>query len=358
MARDINIRPDIRGLDEAFQTELQAARTQPGTLDSVLGLGLGLPLKLAQARKAEGKKKALGQFARTGKLSEDFEPENAAEVATLAQAGKAMRAGEDEQIGEDLSRALLLNLGDIATPIPPGGFTRKNAGVLIAGKQAQTRAAGGGVQNGSVPGVRANKALGVDYFDPEAIVTPQELMTARVTVGREEGQLTEKSATTVANMRSGIAAIGEMREILSGPGGQMARFKAALPIGSSVVSIGDPQAQRLKKAAAEAIDVLTRARTGAALNEEEQRTYGNLLLGLLDGPEAVNAVMDRYQNLFEETQRLVVSGKRQTKFQALKEIENELRGGGRAPAAQTPRSGVNQDPERARLEALRQKFRR
>lgn len=138
MPRDINIKPDVRGLDEAFQSELAAAKGTPGTLESVLGMGIGLPLKLAEQKKARGKRQALGEFSRTGKLPESFEPESAEESATLAKAGKEMRLGEDSELPGVLKSHVWAKFGDSARP-EPEKMTGREASLLIAGRGMELR---------------------------------------------------------------------------------------------------------------------------------------------------------------------------------------------------------------------------
>lgn len=109
-------------------------------------------------------------------------------------------------------------------------------------------------------------------------------------VGAEEKRLQENAA-------SGLRAIQRMRTILKQD--RSVLVKAAIP--------GSPFAREFAAVRGEAIDVITRLRTGAALNMQEEDFYKRQFPGLMDlltDPKAIEAKLTMYEDLFRRfTQR-------------------------------------------------------
>ncbi len=111
----------------------------------------------------------------------------------------------------------------------------------------------------------------------------------RVVAGGEK-PFTPAERQQFANADSGLEAITKLRGMLDQSKGQL--LLAAIP--------GSPGARDFAATRAEIIDVLTRLRTGAALNKDEEELYKKQLPTLLDltDPEAMKNKLDRYEKLF------------------------------------------------------------
>ena len=105
-----------------------------------------------------------------------------------------------------------------------------------------------------------------------------------------DAKLNAQQQKNATNAQSGLKAIDRLeQEITKNPN---ALGQAWLP--------GSPGARILKTARGEAADVLTRLRTGAALNEEEQRFYQGQLPQLFDSPETIQYKLELFRDLFNE----------------------------------------------------------
>jgi len=113
---------------------------------------------------------------------------------------------------------------------------------------------------------------------------------------------------SMANLDSGIRQIGNMRGILNSKEGQSAKIKAGGNF-SQILSLGDKTAQNLRKATVEVTDIITRERTGAALNNQELNLYADQILSRWDTPEATETALKIYDDMFKEKKKLLSSGR-------------------------------------------------
>ena len=106
--------------------------------------------------------------------------------------------------------------------------------------------------------------------------------------------LTQGEFTALNNARQGLRSIEKMKEKLAKDPAVLA--KAAIP--------GSPGARLFTSYKKELADIITRLRTGAALNEEEQRFYQGQMPSVLDlvgqsmEPGLINAKLKIYEDLF------------------------------------------------------------
>lgn len=131
-----DFRPNIGGLDDAFQNELAAAKGRPGSLESVLGMATALPIALGKQAKAKKRRGQLGEIVRSGQVPEGFEPNDIAEANTLDELVNRRRSKpspEDALLPPELSKGLAAKLN---IEEPPGGFTYKTADYFIRATQA------------------------------------------------------------------------------------------------------------------------------------------------------------------------------------------------------------------------------
>lgn len=121
------------------------------------------------------------------------------------------------------------------------------------------------------------------------VVTAQEL---GITDEAYRGPMSPERQKMQENAKSGLRAIATLREELKKPG-----MLAALAVPTS------PLARKARAARGEMIDVMTRLRTGAALNNQEQAFYRDQAPGLIDAlfadPETINYKLSIFENEFK-----------------------------------------------------------
>lgn len=127
--------------------------------------------------------------------------------------------------------------------------------------------------------------------------------------------LSAESAKASANALSGIQQINVALNVLKGgKSGKMDIFAANMKpgwLGDTAASMfGSEKAQTLRTAVKEAGDVITRLRTGAALNTQEEKYYGNLLLGFMRGDEGNINSLTVVQNFLKNVENQVRNGRR------------------------------------------------
>jgi hypothetical protein len=117
------------------------------------------------------------------------------------------------------------------------------------------------------------------------------VISAMYQIGQPETPkaLTSGQQTMLANAASGLRAIDTMDQVLSKEG-SMAIWKSKIP----VVSGQSPYATASKEVA----DVLTRLRTGAQLNAQEQAFYQSQLPQPLDNQQTIQYKLNLFRNLF------------------------------------------------------------
>jgi hypothetical protein len=138
--------------------------------------------------------------------------------------------------------------------------------------------------------------------DPEAFDTIPPAVKARVLPALQaQGfnylgkPLGPELFRTSENAKSGLRRVADIESLLQGDDTALAQL--AVP--------GSPTQRRLKTAMAEVEDVITRLRTGAALNKDEQEFYSGQLPGILDAlsdyrnPNSASAVKYKL-SLFKE----------------------------------------------------------
>lgn len=101
---------------------------------------------------------------------------------------------------------------------------------------------------------------------------------------------TAAQQTMATNGQSGLDAIATIRS-------QLAKNKNINALASSPLAFFDKNAQTYNSAKTEAVDVLTRLRTGAALNKDEQKTYDSLFSAFNKG-EVTTQNLDRLEKLY------------------------------------------------------------
>ena len=121
---------------------------------------------------------------------------------------------------------------------------------------------------------------------------------------RYQGEPLSAEANKIkSNAESGLRALDTLEKEISGFGGKAQLAASAVP--------GAPFARTLKAASGEVQDVITRLRTGAALNEEEQRFYMRQLPSILDlsDPGTIEYKMGLFRNLFQSLATLERKGR-------------------------------------------------
>jgi len=107
-------------------------------------------------------------------------------------------------------------------------------------------------------------------------------------------QPTATQASDAINARSGLRALDQLQELM-GSKPNIAR-SAATPILSTL----NQSARQWNQAAKEAYDILTRTRTGAALNLNEQQFYKEFVPTAIDSAETAKIKLDRLRSLYTD----------------------------------------------------------
>lgn len=252
------------GLDLAF--DVLSRRRNADPLTTLLEAGAALPEELLKLRRARAQRAAAGAMLRGGELPSGFEPESAEQALKFMQ----MRALRDRP--EHALQLAVLRAQSGAQGLTP--------------QEQELAEQAAGLAPGGLAGVR-----------------PQNLPR----LGLVPKPLSKEAAETSTNLNSGLRALNRFRLTLSAPGGPRARLKAALPL-SGLTTIGDPLAQQIRNDADEALDILKRARSGAALSNRETELYERRLLSPTSTLETVMDAANNLTHLFEETRTALTTG--------------------------------------------------
>ena len=123
----------------------------------------------------------------------------------------------------------------------------------------------------------------------KTVITAQELG-----IGEDayRGPVSSERQKMQENAKSGLRAIAKLREELKKPG-----------MLASLVVPGSPTARLARAARGEMVDVMTRLRTGAALNSQEQTFYRDQAPGLIDAlfadPDTIEYKLSIFENEFK-----------------------------------------------------------
>ena len=148
--------------------------------------------------------------------------------------------------------------------------------------------AAGGAEAGSYIPVVDNLGNLKGAWNPKSGRTAQ---LPKALEGTRRSSLTFDERRARTNARSGLRATATMREMLKDPN---ILAQAAVP--------GSPFARKFDSARKESIDVLTRLRTGAALNKEEEDFYAGQVPTLLDltDPSAIEYKLGMLESIYND----------------------------------------------------------
>lgn len=145
--------------------------------------------------------------------------------------------------------------------------------------------------------------------EPTSLGTGDKIILIGEGTSPSDRPLSAEAAKNIENARSGIRAIDDMlAELKINP---LVYIKAGAPGGELYSAIEkDENAQRYNRAKAEVIDVITRLRTGAALNQDEQKTYTKLVTSILRSPTVTVESIKKVRQFFSGLEKRIQSGKR------------------------------------------------
>lgn len=270
------------GLEEALR---QGMKVQgPTSLEAALGAATKVPLGVELGRRQQQKKAALNQLLMSGGLPEGLVPDNADEALKEAQAKGIFNKPDIAQMTAAMREAVAQGNRDAAA-------ARQDKQIA-----AQDR--------------RQEKAL-------------------------QNKPLSADAAKMIANMDSGVDSINKARMLLSSGRGKTLQMKAGSPF-PRFASLGDQDAQRLRKHVMETVDILTRGRTGAALNNQELEQYGTQILNWADNIDVAQEMLDKYEKFFRDTKENLQRGRiQQGDMTPQQFMENEV-----MPALRPPATGA------------------
>lgn len=181
------------------------------------------------------------------------------------------------------------------------GLERDVAETSRAQAQAQMfQSFAGGDQGG--PEIVTDPSTGLQFQKQRTQTGPKFQQLSGQTLGAEQSK-------AISNAESGLRALDNMASIISGPGGGAAVLKVG-GRGAGVLGLGDTTAQKLDLAKKEASDVLSRLRTGAAINAQEFEYYNNLLLSRYRTDEGNSQALNQVRQFFQQVIDLNRAGKR------------------------------------------------
>lgn len=162
---------------------------------------------------------------------------------------------------------------------------------------------------------------GFDFFAPNGTPITVEQAASFTTFGTPAGLLAGSSSAqdqkrisdasgkpisaeaskVITAAQSGLQSLGTLRTLLDEKSSGYTRGLAKLPF-----ALGDPKGQQYQNASRNASDVISRLRTGAAINKQEEALYKKYIPGPFDTPESATQKLDTLQFIFEN----LASGKR------------------------------------------------
>ena len=107
----------------------------------------------------------------------------------------------------------------------------------------------------------------------------------------------DSAQNNAINAQSGLTAIEQTRAALQNDKNVLK--KSGIPLLGSLFNMIDPNVQQFNSAKRELTDVLTRLRTGAALNAQELQEY-NKILQTFDKPKTIETNLTRLENLYNK----------------------------------------------------------
>lgn len=291
------------------------------------GIDLEQALRLAQGIQSNSLEEALGGALVGGLGAAQAGSQARARKKRLLEIARSLGLPEGAETFEDLAR-LAQAKAAVQRPIPASESEKAANRERLEILKARLRPQPG--QAGTLKGAEFNRLIGEELFPPEADVSVRQQITA--TKGLEIQRAGTPAAEQLANIQSGRDALDRIDAVLSGPGATTKKLLASTEFTSGF----SEEAQKLRDDALEAIDVLTRARTGAALNENEQRLYQTRLLGLFRRPATIRFTIANLRKLYDTNEALLRSGRRlpgkEQKADVLREINAAIRGDSGAPA--------------------------
>lgn len=262
----------------------------------------------AAAPESEGVKALIGNTlkARSGTMAGN-NVRNFAKIGGLQAGGRALVSPyvpEDAQqeAEQDPAQALSLQFAEAGITDPQQMFDLLSANEQAQQAPEQSQAPTSGLSVSSMdlfnqalqePDVKRRKEL-LDF----AQVAADFEKTSQASTGASSKPLGSAQAKDVQNATSGLRAIDTLEGILqSNPS---ARLKTALPFRGLVGGAGNRLlgTGQLESARKEIADVITRLRTGAAINESEEAFYKSQLPEAFDNEETVQQKLTQLRNLF------------------------------------------------------------
>lgn len=180
-----------------------------------------------------------------------------------------------------------LNETELALMVAKGDPQAKVAWDLIKELKAKEKAAG--AEPGTYITLTDPQGKITGFVNPKTqkYIKPEDI--SGMPSDSQRGPTSPERQKMQENAKSGLRAIATLREELKKPG-----TLAALAVPNS------PTARKARAARAEMVDVMTRLRTGAALNRDEQTFYRDQAPGLIDALFNDPGTIDYKLSIFED----------------------------------------------------------
>lgn len=124
--------------------------------------------------------------------------------------------------------------------------------------------------------------------------------------------LSGSTAQLASNARDGIMALNRMEEILEKNPNVFRYANTGMSggVGAAISGIWDPEPQEFRTEWSKASDVITRIRTGAALNKQEMDFYPKMIAQMWSNPQAVRYNLQRLRGFYQTLLQQFESGER------------------------------------------------
>lgn len=135
------------------------------------------------------------------------------------------------------------------------------------------------------------------------------------------------------NVRQGMGNISDALPIIDSSDALTFKLAAIQGVKGDAVRIGNTNAQAINRLLSSASDILTRLRTGAALNQNEEKYYGNLLNNILRDPAQNRQSISELYEFFQRAEQEIQAGQRGPGSKLLKQSREAKKDS--APSAST-----------------------
>ena len=298
------------GFPDISQDQVDRSRL----LNVLLGAGAGVRASEGAAHPLAAIALGLGGGIQTGHNAQ------AQQQAAMIQRQKAeAQAAEDQlnmtpvgQVSPGMAKALKEKYGMDISDIPMGQF-QKFSGLLQHSQDLENKMA--------LIQARATQAASRGAMSPEARKLlseisgiPEDQLPSKISeatgLGLTPKPMSTEMLKTASNIADGASDLRRAIEIYDRVDDKTRKLAAVKGVTGRAVRIANEDAQALNRLVGNAADVLTRQRTGAGLNQNEEAYYGNLLNDFYRSGGQNREALVNFLAFYDKIQTEIQSGQR------------------------------------------------